>query len=182
MVLKNLEIKMFLSLKYSKKEVILMRQYHILEPIYDENSKILILGSFPSVKSREKMMYYSHPQNRFWKVMSNLFDEIILDKKEFLLKHNIALWDVIESCDIEGSSDSSIKNIKVNDIKMIVDKSKVVNIFVLGKKAMSLYNKYVLSNLNMNAILLSSTSPANANKSLNDLILEYKIILEYLNK
>ena len=121
-----------------------MRVLHTLEPIYDENSRVLILGSFPSIKSREKMMYYSHPQNRFWKVMSILFNEEIVDKIDFLLRHNIALWDVIESCEIEGSSDSSIKNIKVNDIKMIVDKTKVVNIFVLGRKAMMLYNKYIL--------------------------------------
>ena len=83
-----------------------MRVLHTLEPIYDENSRVLILGSFPSIKSREKMMYYSHPQNRFWKVMSILFNEKIVDKIDFLLRHNIALWDVIESCEIEGSSDS----------------------------------------------------------------------------
>ena len=157
-----------------------MRVLHTLEPIYDENSRVLILGSFPSIKSREKMMYYSHPQNRFWKVMSILFDEEIVDKRDFLLRHNIALWDVIESCEIEGSSDSSIKNIKVNDIKMIVDKTKVVNIFVLGKKAMSLYNKYICPNVNIEARLLSSSSPANASKSLNDLVSEYSVILECL--
>ena len=92
-----------------------MRQLHTLDPIFDENSKVLLLGSFPSIKSRENMMYYSHPQNRFWKVMSILFDEEIINKKDFILNHNLALWDVIESCDIDGSSDSSIKNIKVND-------------------------------------------------------------------
>lgn len=157
-----------------------MRQLHTLEPIYDDNSKVLILGSFPSVKSREKMMYYSHPQNRFWKVMSILFDEEIANKKEFVLKHNIALWDVIESCDIDGSSDSSIKNIKVNDIKKIVDNSKVLNIFVLGRKAYDLYNKYIYPNIKVEATMLSSTSPANAVKSLDDLVNEYRIILECL--
>ncbi len=158
-----------------------MRVLHTLEPIYDENSRVLILGSFPSIKSREKMMYYSHPQNRFWKVMSILFNEEIVDKIDFLLRHNIALWDVIESCEIEGSSDSSIKNIKVNDIKMIVDKTKVVNIFVLGRKAMMLYNKYIYPNVNIEARLLSSTSPANASKGLNDLVDEYNVILECLS-
>lgn len=157
-----------------------MRQLHTIVPIYDENSKVLILGSFPSVKSREKMMYYSHPQNRFWKVMSILFDEEIANKKEFVLKHNIALWDVIESCDIDGSSDSSIKNIKVNDIKKIVDNSKVLNIFVLGRKAYDLYNKYIYPNIKVEATMLSSTSPANAVKSLDDLVNEYRIILECL--
>lgn len=157
-----------------------MRQLHTLEPIYDKNSKVLILGSFPSIKSREKMMYYSHPQNRFWKVMSILFDEEIVNKKEFVLKHNIALWDVIESCDIDGSSDSSIKNIKVNNIKMVVDNSKVINIFVLGRKAYDLYNKYIYPNIKVEATMLSSTSPANASKSLDDLVNEYKVILEYL--
>lgn len=157
-----------------------MRQLHTLEPIYDDNSKVLILGSFPSVKSREKMMYYSHPQNRFWKVMSILFDEEIANKKEIVLKHNIALWDVIESCDIDGSSDSSIKNIKVNDIRKIVDNSKVLNIFVLGRKAYDLYNKYIFPNIKVEATMLSSTSPANAVKSLDDLVNEYRIILECL--
>lgn len=157
-----------------------MRQLHTIVPIYDENSKVLILGSFPSVKSREKMMYYSHPQNRFWKVMSILFDEEIANKKEFVLKHNIALWDVIESCDIDGSSDSSIKNIKFNDIRKIVDNSKVLNIFVLGRKAYDLYNKYIYPNIKVEATMLSSTSPANAVKSLDDLVNEYRIILECL--
>lgn len=157
-----------------------MRQLHTLDPIFDENSKVLLLGSFPSIKSRENMMYYSHPQNRFWKVMSILFDEDIINKKDFILNHNLALWDVIESCDIDGSSDSSIKNIKVNDIKFIVDNSKVINIFVLGKKAMQLYNKYIFPTLKIDAILLSSTSPANASKSLNDLVNEFKVILDSL--
>lgn len=157
-----------------------MREKHTLEPIYDENSKVLLLGSFPSIKSREKMMYYSHPQNRFWKVLTILFNEEIVDKKEFVLKHNIALWDVIESCEIEGSSDSSIKNIKVNDIKNIVDNTKVVNIFVLGKKAMELYNKYILPDLGIEATLLSSTSPANATKSLENLVDEFSVILRCL--
>lgn len=157
-----------------------MRVFHTLEPIYDKNSKILILGSFPSIKSREKMMYYSHPQNRFWRVLSILFDEEITDKKEFVLRHNIALWDVIESCEIEGSSDSSIKDIKVNDIKWLVNKTNVIHIFVLGRKAMDLYNKYVLPNMEMDATLLSSTSPANATRSLDMLVNEFSVILEYL--
>ncbi|MCD7949831.1 MAG: DNA-deoxyinosine glycosylase [Erysipelotrichaceae bacterium] len=100
-----------------------MRQIHNIEPIYNEDSKILILGSFPSVKSREAKFFYHHPQNRFWKVLAYIYehDELITieDKKKFLLENHIALWDVIESCDIKGSSDSSIENVKVNDINRI---------------------------------------------------------------
>lgn len=157
-----------------------MRVSHTLKPIYDENSKVLILGSFPSVVSREKMMYYSHPQNRFWKVLSIIFNEEIKDKKEFVLKHGIALWDVIESCEIHGSSDSSIKNVKPNNIKMILDNSKVTNIFVVGKKAYELYKKYILKDINIEPILLSSTSPANAVKKLDDLVEEFSVILNFL--
>ncbi len=157
-----------------------MKQVHTIEPIFDENSKVLILGSFPSIASRNAMMYYSHPQNRFWKVMHILFNEEITDKKEFVLKHKIALWDVIDSCDINGSSDASIKNIKVNDLNLILNKAKICKIFVLGKKALELYNKYILPVINIEAVLLPSTSPANASKSLDDLVKEYKIILDYL--
>ena len=112
-----------------------MRCTHILDPIYNEDSKVLILGSFPSVVSRDKMMYYSHPQNRFWKVMSIIFNEEIVDKKQFVLDKGIALWDVISSCEIKGSSDSSIKSVVPNDIKLILNSSKVNKIFVIGKKA-----------------------------------------------
>lgn len=157
-----------------------MRVSHTLDPIYNENSKVLILGSFPSVVSREKMMYYSHPQNRFWKVLSIIFNEEIKDRKEFVLKHGIALWDVIESCEIHGSSDSSIKNVKPNNIKMILENSKVTNIFVVGKKAYELYKKYILKDINLEPILLSSTSPANAVKKLDDLVKEFSVILNFL--
>ena len=160
-----------------------MRQFHTLEPIYDKNSKVLILGSFPSIKSRENKMYYSHPQNRFWKVMSILFNEEIVDKdrKEFVLRHKIALWDMIESCEIEGSSDSSIRNIKVNNIKKLIDESSVIKIFAVGKKSFDLYNKYAFKYTNIEATLLPSTSPANAQKSLDDLVIYFSVIKEFLN-
>ena len=157
-----------------------MRVSHTLEPIFDSNSKVLILGSMPSIVSREKMMYYSHPQNRFWKVLSNLFNEEIIDKKEFVLKHNIALWDVIASCDINGSSDSSIKNVIPNEINMILRSANIKCIFTLGRKSFDLYNKYVLNETKVEAILLSSTSPANAKKSLEDLVEEFSVILDFL--
>lgn len=157
-----------------------MRVNHTFGPIYDKNSKILLLGSMPSVKSRENMMYYAHPQNRFWKVLSIVFNEDIVDKKEFVLRHNIALWDTIESCDIEGSSDSSIRNVVPNDINMLINNSNVRYIFTIGRKADQLYRKYILSKTKIEPILLSSTSPANANKSLDNLVEEFKVILKFL--
>lgn len=158
-----------------------MRQLHTLSPIFDRNSKVLLLGSFPSVKSREKMMYYSHPQNRFWKIMASLFNEDIVDKKEFILNHNLALWDMVESCEIDGSSDSSIKNIKVNDIKWLIENSSVIRIYAIGNKAFELYNKYSFPITKLEATLLPSTSPANAKKSLNDLIEEFSVIKNFID-
>ncbi len=161
------------------------RVIHNINPVFDKNSKILILGSFPSLKSREAGFYYSHKQNRFWKVMEKIFNENIENnidcKKIFLLKHNIALWDVIKSCDIEGSSDSSIKNICVNDINSILKSSSIKYVFTTGKKAYDLYKKYCFNNTKIDAIYLPSTSSSNiANYNLEDLISNYKIILKYL--
>ena len=153
-----------------------MKATHNLKPIYDNSSKVLILGSFPSVKSREVCSYYAHPKNRFWKILSILYEEEIDDKEKFLLKHHIALWDVIASCEIVGSSDASIKNVKVNDIKKIIKASKIEKVFTTGKKAYDLYNKYLRKELGMEAIYLPSPSPANAAMSLDKLVLEYKKI------
>ncbi|MBO4266842.1 MAG: DNA-deoxyinosine glycosylase [Lachnospiraceae bacterium] len=139
---------------------------HPIQPFYDEESRILILGSFPSVKSREQMFYYGHPQNRFWKVVAKVFDDeapnTVPDKKLFLKKHRIALWDVIGSCDIEGSSDSSIENVKANDISLILDSTKIERVFVNGKTAEKYYRKYIEPQTGIKAICLPSTSPANA--------------------
>lgn len=157
-----------------------MRIYHEFGPVYDSKSKILLLGSFPSVKSRKEQFYYAHPQNRFWKVMSIIFNEEITDKKQFLLNKNIALWDVIESCEINGSSDASIKNVISNDISLIINNSEVKYIFVLGKKAYDMYYKYVFNKVKIDAILLPSTSPANAIKNLDELVKEFSIIIEKL--
>ena len=153
---------------------------HPFEPVYDCNSKILFLGSIASVKSREIGYPYASPQNRFWKVLRIIFDEEINDYKKFLINNNIALWDVIKSCEITGSSDSSIKNVVVNEIWEVISKSNIKYIFTNGKKAYDLYNKYVYPKTKIKAISLSSTSPANATKNLNDLVEEYKIILNYL--
>lgn len=152
---------------------------HELSPYYDANSKVLILGSMPSVKSKELGFYYMHPQNRFWKTLAKVYDEDlpinIEARKHFLTRHKIALWDVIESCTITGSSDSSIKDVKVNDINMILKNSNVKQIFTTGKKAFNLYQKYCLSKTKKEAISLPSTSPANCPKGIED-----KLYHEYL--
>jgi len=153
---------------------------HPFSAVYNKNSKILILGSIASVKSRELGFPYANPFNRFWKIMSALFNEKITDYKLFLNEHNIALWDIIKTCEIEKSSDSSIKKVEVNEIENLIINSNIKTIFTNGKKSYELYNKYIYSKTKIPAISLSSTSPANAIKTLNDLINEYKIILKYL--
>ncbi|MDE7478866.1 MAG: DNA-deoxyinosine glycosylase [Lachnospiraceae bacterium] len=142
---------------------------HTFGPVYDSQSKILILGSMPSVKSREQQFYYGHPQNRFWKVLSAVLEEsppkTIDEKKAFLLNHHIALWDVIASCDIIGSSDSSIKNVKANDMHLILEQADIKTIFLNGGKADEFFKKYCMQNIQDNKpalVKLPSTSPANA--------------------
>ena len=163
-----------------------MRVSHEFGPYINKDSEVLILGSIPSVKSREYGFYYMHPQNRFWKILSSLFDEAfpetILDKKQLLFKYKIALWDVIESCEINGSSDSSIKNPKINDIKKLIEETNITTIFTTGRKAFDLYNKYCLENVGIKAIYLPSTSGANAKESSSSLIEKYEIILKYTKK
>lgn len=153
---------------------------HPFPPLYDKNSKILILGSFPSVKSREQMFFYGHPQNRFWKVVSAVTgDDLpvsIEDKKAFLLKNHIALWDVIASCDITGSSDSSIKNVVANDLTQILKNADIKQIYVNGKTAEKYYKKYIRDTVGIDAECLPSTSPANAGYSINMLIDKWKVI------
>ena len=151
-----------------------MKIVHPIEPFYQENSKILILGSFPSVKSREQMFFYGHSQNRFWKVISSIFGEKVpnsIEEKKVLLKNNgIALWDVIHSCEITGSSDSSIKNARPNDISKILMSANIQKIFVNGKTAKTHYDNYIKNEIGREAICLPSTSPANAAWSLDKLI------------
>ena len=153
---------------------------HPLKPIYNSNSKILILGTLPSVKSRENNMYYSHPKNRFWVVLATIFNEQVpstnKEKEEFILNHNIALWDVLKSCKIKGSSDSSIKDPIVNDFNIIFNNCNITAVFTTGKKATKLYKDLT----GKDSIYLPSTSPANCSLSLEELIKEYKIILNYL--
>lgn len=146
---------------------------HTFGPLFDEHSEILMLGSFPSVKSREQQFYYGHPQNRFWKVMAAVFESdtpvTIEEKKAFLLKNHIAIWDVIESCDIVGSSDSSIRNVVGNDMSVVLGKSKVSRIFTNGDKAYKLFLKYCKREGQPEVCRLPSTSPANAAWSLERL-------------
>lgn len=163
-----------------------MKVNHILKPIYDENSRILILGTMPSPKSREVGFYYGHPQNRFWKVLSEILNEKFPETKEektkLVLKHNIAIWDVLESCEIEGASDSTIKNPKPNNLNQIIKKSQIKTIFVNGKKAESLYNKLCEKDTKIPCIYLPSTSPANCMIDYQTLKEKYKIINQYLKK
>ena len=153
---------------------------HPISPVYDKNSSILILGSFPSVKSREEGFFYGHPQNRFWKVVASVFDEnvpkSIEEKKAFLLRNHIAVWDVIQSCDIDGSSDASIKNVKANDLNEILNAADIKAIFINGKTALKYYKKYTEPILGRTAICLPSTSPANATWNLERLVGEWKRI------
>ena len=142
------------------------RVHHTFEPVYDENSRILILGSFPSVKSRENNFYYGHPQNRFWKLMARLLDEpipeTIEEKKALLSAHGIALWDVVAVCDIKGSSDHTIRNVIPADINRVLRAANIEQILANGDTAWQLYRKYCREQTGRDAVKCPSTSPANA--------------------
>ena len=159
---------------------------HPFPPLYDKNSKVLILGSFPSVKSREQMFFYGHPQNRFWKVISAVMGAdtpvTIEEKSDFLHANHIALWDVIASCDITGSSDSSIKNVVANDLTEMLDNADIKQIFVNGKTAEKYYNKYIRDTIGREAVCLPSTSPANAGWSMDRLVEVWGVIKDILIK
>lgn len=149
-------------------------ELHTISPVYDAASKILILGSFPSVKSRETQFFYGHPQNRFWKVIAAVLNRplpvSIPEKRTLLLQNGIALWDVIAACDIIGSSDASITNVVPNDITEILNPANIRCIFCNGAKAHTLYNTYLRPMTGRSAVKLPSTSPANASWSLDRLI------------
>ena len=153
---------------------------HPIPPVFNESSEVLILGSFPSVKSREAAFFYGHPQNRFWKVLAAVFGEeapeTVPRKKEFLLRHRVALWDVIGSCEIEGSSDASIRDVTVNDLNVILAKADIRQIYVNGKTAYRYYLKYTQPLTDREAVCLPSTSPANAAWSLDKLTQAWDII------
>lgn len=155
---------------------------HPLKPLYNNDSKTLILGSFPSVKSRELNFFYAHPQNRFWKVIASLHNAPLPntneEKAKLILDNNLALYDVIYSCEIQSSADSTIKNVTPSNLIEVIKNSKIDRVFVNGKTAEFYYKKYLEKTLNIKAICLPSTSPANANFSLQKLIEKWQIIKE----
>lgn len=154
--------------------------FHPFPPLYNENSQILILGSFPSVKSREQMFFYGHPQNRFWRVLAAVFGEpvpkTISEKKTLVLSHGLALWDVLAACEIEGSADSSIRHATANDFTPIFEVAPISRIYVNGKTAEKYFNRFAKPVLGREAVCLPSTSPANAAFSLEKLIEAWKVI------
>lgn len=151
---------------------------HEIKPVYDKNSRVLLLGTMPSPKSRETGFFYGHPQNRFWKVLALLFDEptpeTIEEKRDLCLRHHIALWDVVSSCDIEGASDASIKNAKPNDLAQILNAAPIQAVFTTGTKAGQLYKKLCEPVTSIPCTVLPSTSPANSRVSLSELCATYK--------
>ena len=158
---------------------------HPIPPFYDGTSRILILGSFPSVKSRESGFFYGHPQNRFWKLLAEMFGEpvpkTVEEKADMLRRHHIAAWDSIHSCNIEGSSDSSITNVVPNDFSQIFGTADIRAVFTNGKKSHEIYTKYCLPQTGRPAICLPSTSPANAAWNMERLLEAWRQILEYLD-
>ena len=155
---------------------------HTIPPVFNASSKVLVLGSIPSPASRAQGFFYGHPQNRFWKVMAKVLEwevpTTIEEKREMLLKNHVAVWDVIASCSIVGSSDTSIKDVVVNDFSKILENSKVERIYVNGGKAYELYHKYAEKVTGIKAVKLPSTSPANAAWSLEKLTKTWKEIIE----
>lgn len=163
-----------------------MKIIHPFAPIYDSNSEILILGSFPSVKSRNENFYYANPYNRFWKLIAKILNSEIPvsidEKKKLLVDNKIAIWDVIYSCEIEGSLDTSIKNPKVNDIYNLLKNTKIKTIVFNGKKSYQVYNKYIKPYPYIDYYALPSTSPTNASYSFEKLYLSWKdVILNAIN-
>lgn len=154
---------------------------HTIPPLYDRYSRVLLLGSIPSPKSREIGFFYGHPQNRFWRVLAAVLGEevpqTIEDKRAMCLKHHVALWDTIARCDIVGASDTSIRNAEPNDIGKLVRESEITRIFATGGKSAELYRKLIEPTLHIPITQLPSTSPANAAWSLERLIEAYRVIL-----
>ena len=155
---------------------------HPFGPLFSENSRILILGSFPSVKSREQQFFYGHPQNRFWKVIAALYRRdppvTIEEKKALILSNGLALWDSIASCVITGSSDASIKEVRANDLSVILGRAPIRCICCNGKTSWQQYEKLIRPQTNREALCLPSTSPANAQWTLEKLIDAWSVILE----
>ena len=158
---------------------------HEFGAFFDKDSRVLILGTIPSPKSREQGFYYGHPQNRFWKVLADVLGEKVVpqtveERKKFLKRNRIALWDVLESCEIKGASDVSIRNARPNDMNRILQAADIRANFVAGTKAAKLYKKLCLPTCGVEAIQLPSTSPANCGCSDEKLREAYSQICKYL--
>ena len=157
--------------------------HHPLDPVWDQRSRVLILGTMPSPKSREAGFYYGHPRNRFWSVLAAVFSEDVPmgteARKAFCLRHRIALWDVLASCEIQGASDSSIRQAVANPIDALLSQAPIAAVFTTGQKAFKLYQKLCLPMTGKEAISLPSTSPANCAMSLEALAERYQIIRGY---
>lgn len=163
-----------------------MRVYHTLEPVFDAHSRILILGTMPSPKSREAQFYYAHPQNRFWPTLARLFSEPTPrtreERRDFALRHGIALWDVLQSCEIEGASDASIRDAVPNELSRVLDNAPIRAVFTTGRRACELYNRLCLHKMTeISCVCLPSTSPANRRFSDAELLKAYSAILNYLD-
>ena len=158
---------------------------HTIHPVFDNRSSVLILGSFPSVRSREVGFFYGHPQNRFWRVLSRVFGEEVPqtteDKRAFLLRHRIALWDVVASCEIQGSADQSMRDVVANDLSAVLSAAPIHTIYLNGKTAEKYYQKLLSPTRAFPAVTLPSTSPANAAWSLDRLVAAWSIIKETEN-
>ena len=159
-----------------------MKLDHPFGPLYDENSRVLILGSFPSVRSREQNFFYGHPQNRFWKVVAAVFGkpvpQTVEEKKLLILDNGLALWDSIASCEITGSSDASIRNVRANDIGVILNSCSIERIYCNGRKSHEMYERYIEPETGRVAVCLPSTSPANAKWTLEKLTGAWSVIAE----
>lgn len=157
---------------------------HVFEPVYDQNSKVLLLGTMPSPKSREQGFYYGHPRNRFWTVLADLcgenLPETIEEKKDLVIRNRIAIWDVLAGCEIQGADDSSIRCPAANDMNRILDHAPIKAVFTTGMKAGQLYKRYCYPKTDIPAIVLPSTSPANCRISYEELRVAYQQILVYL--
>ncbi len=168
----------------SKLQNVTERVIHEFAPVYDSHSRVLMLGTMPSPKSRETGFYYGHPRNRFWKVVSDVCGETVPETKEdkisFALRNHIAVWDVLAGCEIRGADDSSIKNPVPNDMDEILKKADIRAVFATGTKAAQLYKRYCYPKTGMEIITLPSTSPANCTVSYEELYRAYAVIVQYL--
>ncbi len=159
-------------------------EVHTLDPWFDESSRVLILGSFPSPKSREYGSYYGHPQNRFWKTLAAVFEDTVPatveERQNFVRRHHIALWDVLASCAIRGADDASIDQAVANDITFVMKRASICAVFTTGKKAKKLYDELILPHIGVEATALPSTSPANRRWYSEETLVEhYRVIRDY---